>query len=147
MSAITQEWFDEQHAVIHRNGHAWAKLTRSMCNRGAGDEPCWVVVPLVPGKGGMLDEGTRHELPTDVQDKDDAMLMALTVIGRPNFRPAPRFATDPALWEHVKAKNAKPYDEWAPSDFAAATKIYRFSERKYGEQNPELAHRYGVVID
>lgn len=141
---ISFEWFEPHSAVIHRGGQSWAKLTYG--DYDLSGEGRWWVSPMLELKGERVTTAPRPLSCNDRSDQETAGLLALVEIGKPDFRPPPRFATDAAVWAHVKAKNPKPYDEWSPRDFAAANKIYGFSLRKYGENNPELAAKYGVTL-
>lgn len=139
---ITYETFDHgREFILHMNGLPLAKVVY---------EGQWIVVPAIPtGTTKVVWAETPevlHELDRDAEP-EDALMLALSHCARPEFRRPPSFARDKAVWAHVKAKNPKAYDEWEPKDFAAANKIYGFSLRKYGENNPELAARYGIDLD
>lgn len=150
---ITHEWMDDltpPTGFIYLNGFPIARVawTDDPSTRVAG----WRVAPAQAQSNGGVDylDDAGAMVGTDINDREEALVMALIEVSKPDFRAAPKFATDRACWAHVKqkveAQSGKAYDEWEPTQFKAAARIYTFTLRKYGENNPELAERYGIEL-
>lgn len=149
---ISHEWMpgNPPTGFIYLNGFPIARVswTDDPSTRVTG----WRVAPAqVQSDGGVsyLDDAGAM-VGHDPDDRDEAMMLALIEVSKPDFRAPPRFATDAACWAHTKqkveAQSGVPYDQWTPTQFKAAARIYTFVLRKYGQGNPELAERYGIEL-
>jgi len=56
--------------------------------------------------------------------------------GASQDRPAPKYVRSLQAWERASQKIGKPYEDWTGPQFAAATKIYKFTLSKYGLNQP-----------